>query len=110
MREMIVNELTQATQELIREFARFLPRLMVMLIVVLVGWLIAYLVKWILRSILRLIKFDKLSEGAGAAQLLNKAACRPPPNWSAASPSGWPGSDSFCWASARWASWACRNM
>jgi hypothetical protein len=74
MREMIVNELTQATQELIREFARFLPRLMVMLIVVLVGWLIAYLVKWILRSILRLIKFDKLSEGAGAAQLLNKAA------------------------------------
>ena len=74
MREMIVNELTQATQELIREFARFLPRLMVMLIVVLVGWMIAYLVKWILRSILRLIKFDKLSEGAGAAQLLNKAA------------------------------------
>ena len=47
---------------------------MVMLIVVLVGWVIAYLVKWILRSILRLVKFDKLSEGAGAAQLLNKAA------------------------------------
>ena len=45
MREMIVNELTQATQELVREFARFLPRLMVMLIVVLVGWVIAYLVK-----------------------------------------------------------------
>src|SRR6266852_2276132 len=74
MREMIVNELSQATQELIREFARFLPRLLVMLIVVLVGWVIAYLVKWILRSILRLVKFDKLSEGAGAAQLLNKAA------------------------------------
>ena len=36
MREMIVNELTQATQELVREFAHFLPRLMVMLIVVLV--------------------------------------------------------------------------
>src|SRR5947199_8377662 len=74
MREMIVNELTQATQELIREFARFLPRLFVMLIVVLVGWLIAYVLKWILRSILRLVKFDKLSEGAGATQLLNKAA------------------------------------
>src|SRR5438552_5630831 len=74
MREMIVNELTQATQELIREFARFLPRLLVMLIVVLVGWMIAYLLKWILRSILRLAKFDKLSEGAGATQLLNKAA------------------------------------
>ncbi len=74
MRDMIVNELTQATQELVREFARFLPRLLVMLIVVLVGWLIAYLVKWVLRSFLRLIKFDKLSEGAGATQLLNKAA------------------------------------
>jgi len=74
MRDMIVNELTQATQELIREFARFLPRLMVMLIVVLVGWIIAYLLKSILRSILRLVKFDKLSEGAGATQLLNKAA------------------------------------
>ena len=71
---MIVHELTQATQELVREFARFLPRLMVMLIVVLVGWVIAYLVKSILRSFLRLIKFDKLSEGAGATQLLNKAA------------------------------------
>jgi hypothetical protein len=74
MREMIVSELTQATQELVREFARFLPRLMVMLIVVLVGWLIAYILKWILRSVLRLIKFDKLSENAGASQLLNKAA------------------------------------
>src|SRR6202158_3910171 len=74
MREMIVNELTQATQELLREFARFLPRLLIMLIVVLVGWVIAYMVKWILRSFLRLIKFDKLSEGAGATQLLNKAA------------------------------------
>jgi len=74
MREMIVNELTQATQELIREFARFLPRLMAMLVVVLLGWLIAYVLKWILRSILRLVKFDKLSEGAGATQLLNKAA------------------------------------
>ena len=74
MREMIVNELTQATQELIREFARFLPRLLAMLVVVLMGWIIAYLLKWILRSILRLVKFDKLSEGAGATQLLNKAA------------------------------------
>jgi len=54
MREMIVHELTQATQELVREFARFLPRLMVMLIVVLVGWVIAYLVKAVLRSFLRL--------------------------------------------------------
>jgi hypothetical protein len=31
----------------------------------------------VLRSLLRLIKFDKLSENAGAAQLLNKAALPP---------------------------------
>jgi hypothetical protein len=45
-----------------------------MLIIALVGWVIAYLVKAILRSILRLIKFDRLSENAGAAQLLTQAA------------------------------------
>jgi hypothetical protein len=40
----------------------------------LVGWVAAYLLKVIVRSILRLIKFDKLSENAGASQLLTKAA------------------------------------
>jgi hypothetical protein len=74
MREMIVNELTQAYQELVRGFAHYLPRLMVMLILAFVGWLFAYLVKVVLRSILRLIKFDRLSENAGASQLLAKAA------------------------------------
>jgi hypothetical protein len=38
------------------------------------GWLIAYLLKVLVRSILRLIKFDRLSENAGASQLLAKAA------------------------------------
>jgi Conserved TM helix len=74
MREMIISELTQAMHELARGFAHFLPRLMVMLILAFVGWLIAYVVKVSLRSILRLIRFDKLSENAGASQLLNKAA------------------------------------
>jgi|SRR5580704_6956355 hypothetical protein len=74
MREMIVNELTQAVQDLARGFAHYLPRLIVMLILAVVGWLIAYVVKVILRSILRLIKFDRLSENAGASQLLAKAA------------------------------------
>jgi hypothetical protein len=45
-----------------------------MLILAFLGWVIAYVVKVILRSILRLIKFDKLSENAGASQLLTKAA------------------------------------
>jgi len=74
MREMIIGELTQAVQDLARGFAHYLPRLIVMLILVLAGWLIAYIVKVILRSILKLIKFDRLSEDAGASQLLNKAA------------------------------------
>src|ERR1035438_3282293 len=74
MREMIINELSQALHEIARGFAHFLPRLIVMLILAVVGWVIAYVVRMVLRSILRLIKFDKLSENAGASQLLTKAA------------------------------------
>jgi Conserved TM helix len=74
MREMIVSELSQALQDIARSFAHFLPRLIVMLVLALVGWIIAYVVRALLRSILRLIKFDKLSDNAGASQLLNKAA------------------------------------
>jgi len=73
MREMIISELTQAMHELARGFAHYLPRLIVMLILAFVGWAIAYVVKAVLRNILKLIKFDKLSENAGASQLLNKA-------------------------------------
>jgi hypothetical protein len=74
MREMIISELSQALHELVRGFAHFLPRLIVMLILAFVGWVIAYAAKVILRSLLRLIKFDRLSENAGASQLLTKAA------------------------------------
>jgi hypothetical protein len=77
MREMIVSELSQALQDIARSFAHFLPRLIVMLVLALVGWIIAYVVRALLRSILRLIKFDKLSDNAGASQLLNKAALPP---------------------------------
>ena len=74
MREMIISELSQAMHELARGFAHYLPRLIVMLILAFAGWAVAYVVKMVLRSILRLIRFDRLSENAGAAQLLNKAA------------------------------------
>ncbi len=74
MREIIITELTQALQEVIRGFAHYLPRLIVMLIITLIGWVIAYLLKVLVRSILRLTKFSKLSENAGASQLLNQAA------------------------------------
>ena len=74
MREIIVNELTQAFQQMAREIAHYLPRLVVMLIIALVGWVIAYLLKIVVRSLLRLTKFSKLSENAGATQLLHQAA------------------------------------
>jgi hypothetical protein len=74
MRDMIVSELSQATTEFARALAHLLPRLLVMLIIVGVGWLVAYVLKAMLRSILRLMKFDRLSEDAGATELLTKAA------------------------------------
>jgi mechanosensitive ion channel-like protein len=74
MREIIVTELTNALQQMAREFAHYLPRLVVMLIIALAGWLIAYLLKVLVRSALRLTKFSKLSENSGATQLLHQAA------------------------------------
>lgn len=78
MREMIISELSQALHEMARGFAHFLPRIIVMLILAALGWVIAYFIKVVLRSILRLVKFDKLSENAGASQLLSKAALPSP--------------------------------
>ena len=78
MREIVISELTQALQQMVRDAVHYLPRLIVMLIIAFVGWVIAYLLKVIARSILRLTKFSKLSENAGAAQLLNKAALPSP--------------------------------
>jgi hypothetical protein len=74
MREIIVTELTQAFQEIVRAFAHYLPRLIVMLVIAFIGWLIAYLLKVVVRSILRLTRFSKLSENSGATQLLHQAA------------------------------------
>src|SRR5215472_6988677 len=74
MRDIIVNELTQALQQMARDIAHYLPRLIVMLVIALVGWVIAYLLKLMVRSLLRLTKFSKLSENAGATQLLHQAA------------------------------------
>ncbi|MGB6678027.1 MAG: hypothetical protein WBE44_15140, partial [Terriglobales bacterium] len=71
---MIMGELDHAMQELARNFAHFLPRLLAMLIIALLGWVVAYVLKVSLRGILRIAKFDKLSDNAGATQLLNKLA------------------------------------
>jgi hypothetical protein len=78
MADMIVSELGQAWSEFTRAFAHLLPRLLAMLIIAVVGWVIAYILKIILRSFLRLVKFDRLSERAGATQLLSTAALPSP--------------------------------
>jgi small-conductance mechanosensitive channel len=77
MRQIIVSELDQAMQELIRGAAHVLPRIVVLLIIVLIGWVLAALLRAFLRSILRLIQFDKLSANSGASDLLTKAALPP---------------------------------
>jgi Conserved TM helix len=69
--------LIQGLQEIAREFAHYLPRAIVMLIVAFIGWVIAYLLKVITRSILRVTRFSKLSENAGATELLKRAALPP---------------------------------
>lgn len=74
MRQMIITELTQAFQQMVRTIAHYLPRLVVMLVIAFVGWVIAYLLKLLARSILRLTRFSRLSENAGATRLLNQAA------------------------------------
>lgn len=78
MRDIIVGELTQAAHEIFRDFAHLLPRLIVMLVIAFIGWLIAFIVRAMLRSILRFAKFDRLSERAGASQLLIHAALPTP--------------------------------
>ncbi len=74
MREIIIDELTRALQDLMQGVAHYLPRLIVLLIIAFVGWLIAYALKALVRSILRLTRFSKLSENTGATQLLHQAA------------------------------------
>jgi hypothetical protein len=74
MRERIIGELDHAMQDLARNFEHFVPRLLAMLIIALLGWVVAYVLKVSVRGILRVVKFDKLSDNAGATQLLNKLA------------------------------------
>jgi Mechanosensitive ion channel, conserved TM helix len=73
MKEMILHGFQQAHDNFARMIAEFLPRFTVMLIIILIGWLVAYILKYVLRAILRLTKIDRVSEEAGASQLLRRA-------------------------------------
>jgi Conserved TM helix len=74
MKELIIQGIEQAYQNLVHMLAEFLPRLVVMLVIVAVGFLVALALKYILRGLLHLTKLDRLSEQAGASHALRMAA------------------------------------
>ena len=74
MRNVIVQGLQQAYQNLVRMLAEFLPRLVVMLVIVAVGLVVALALKYVLRGLLHLTRLNRLSEQAGASQMLRMAA------------------------------------
>src|SRR3981189_2555087 len=74
MKDVIIQGIEQAYQNLVHMLAEFLPRLVVMLVIVAVGFLVALALKYILRGLLRLTKLDRLSEEAGASHVLRMAA------------------------------------
>src|SRR5712664_4037418 len=74
MKNLIIQGIEQAYQNLVHMLAEFLPRLVVMLVIVAVGFLVALALKYILRGLLRLTKLDRLSEEAGASRFLRMAA------------------------------------
>src|SRR6267142_2047052 len=74
MKDVIIQGIEQAYQNLVHMLAEFLPRLVVMLVIVAVGFLIALTLKYILRGLLHLTKLDRLSEEAGASHVLRMAA------------------------------------
>src|ERR1700682_1565195 len=74
MKDVIIQGIEQAYQNLVHMLAEFLPRLVVMLVIVAVVFLIALTLKYILRALLHLTKLDRLSEEAGASHVLRMAA------------------------------------
>lgn len=57
---------------------QFLPRVLAMLIIMAVGWLIALVLRLVVKYALTLLRFNRVSEGAGITQMLSKAALPPP--------------------------------
>jgi hypothetical protein len=77
MRDTILRGLEQAYENLVHMIADFLPRLAVMMVIILTGLLVAFLLKYLLRFILHLTRLDRISEEAGASQVLRRAALPP---------------------------------
>ena len=74
MKQLIVQGLQQAYQNLVHMISVFLPRLVAMLFIMLAGLFVALLLKYLLRLILRFTQLNRLSEQSGASQVLRNAA------------------------------------
>ncbi len=74
MKQLIVQGLQQAYQNLVHMISVFLPRLVAMLLIMLAGLFVALLLKYLLRLILRFTQLNRLSEQSGASQVLRNAA------------------------------------
>ncbi|MGA7921173.1 MAG: hypothetical protein WCA38_16045 [Candidatus Acidiferrales bacterium] len=74
MKQLILQGLEQAYQNLVHMISVFLPRLVAMVLIILVGLIVALLLKRILGLILRFTQLNRLSEESGASQVLRNAA------------------------------------
>jgi small-conductance mechanosensitive channel len=73
MERMFIEGINHAFRNLAEMVAEFLPRLVAMAAIILVGLLVAFLLKIGIRAILRLVRFHRLTEHSGAAQMLSQA-------------------------------------
>jgi hypothetical protein len=78
MWQNFIGELARTMDEILRSIARFLPRFLEMLLLVVAGWVIAFVLRAAVRSVLRIVRFDKLSEHTGAAEVLRRSALPSP--------------------------------
>jgi small-conductance mechanosensitive channel len=73
MGQMFIEGINHAFRNLTEMVAEFLPRLVAMAAIILVGLLVAFLLKIAIRGALRLVRFHRLTEHSGAAQMLSQA-------------------------------------
>lgn len=73
MTEMILEALRDTWSTYLKAIAALLPRLIAMLTIFAVGWLIAVAAAFTARRLLLLLRFDRLAERSGAAEVLKKA-------------------------------------
>lgn len=77
MAKMILDALSEAWGNFLNGLAGFLPRLVVTLSIVVAGWIMAAVLSFLTRRLLLWLRFNRLAERGGAAELLRKAELPP---------------------------------